>query len=159
MVAKRRHTQRRRSQRRRTGTRSIERARATPTRPKSSGDTIGAWLRFLGAELDDPDWFPVWPPDAFAFAAALLRRTGAYVGLVNGAYTKHLERSDADDHPVAVGERWRSRLEAVLREGKSDGGLRGSCPSQIKGWWSRLQQVRDFGLEICNRDPSVSPPP
>jgi len=28
--------------------------------------TLGEWLAYLGADPIDPDWIPVWPPDAFA---------------------------------------------------------------------------------------------
>jgi hypothetical protein len=98
----------------------------------------------------------VWPPDAFAFAGALLRRTGAYVGLVNGTYTKALECKRPADHPAEVGKAWRARLETALKEGKSGGGLRSSCPPQIKVWWNRLQAARASGLTACERDPALA---
>jgi hypothetical protein len=50
------------------------RRRRGPAAAADRATTIGEWLVFLGAKLDDPEWFPVWPPDAFAFAAALFAR-------------------------------------------------------------------------------------
>lgn len=119
--------------------------------------SIGDWLRFLGAELDDPDWIPVWPPDAFAFAAALLRRTGAYVGLVNGECTKAMRATLDTDAPTTVGRLWRKELEAALREGKSTTRLRESCPHQIKDWWNTMRLAAEQPLTSCVDEPALVP--
>lgn len=135
------------------------RARTTAGRRAGSGTapaaTIGQWLAFLGAELDDPDWIPVWPPDAFAFSAALLRRTGAYVGLVNGTFTEAMSVNRQEDAPTSVGRRWRTELESALSEGKSTGRLRESCPPQIKVWWHTLRRARAQPLTFCGDEPAL----
>ncbi len=128
------------------------RARHAPAVPDYGAEgSLGEWLRFLGAILTDGDWIPVWPPDAFAIAAALLRRTGAYVGLVNESLPRNT-RPSAERSPSDVGSEWRRALEAALEEGKSSRRLRDACPPEIKQWWAHMQRCRTRALADCSAD-------
>lgn len=134
---------------------SRSRATTQPTGRSAGAEVanIGQWLEFLGADVGDPDWIPVWPPDAFAFAAALLRRTGAYVGLVNGEFTQAMAVKRDEDQPTMVGRRWRAELELALRDGKSTRRLRESCPPQIKVWWQTLRGATGQPIDSCRKAP------
>src|SRR5689334_4228328 len=92
--------------------RSKTRGVAQPSATSERG-TLREWLDFLGAR-PEPTWVPFWPPDAFALGAALLRRTGAYVGMVNGAHSRRSGRTDGSREAVQAGQEWRKRLELAL---------------------------------------------
>lgn len=95
----------------------------------------------------------MWPPDAFAFAAALLRRTGAYTLLVNDS---RLATRVKQDRPEGVGRTWRAKLDAALGRGGSNGSLRHACPPEIKGWWDSLRAARQEPLEACTRQADLT---
>jgi hypothetical protein len=120
--------------------------------PPPSG-TLGSWLHHLGAELD-ATWLPVWPPDAFGIAAAFLRRTGAYAGMVNGL---HIEGSDlAKGRPFgAVGREWRETLTDVLTGG-GQARLRDACPSEVKRWWGVFHRHAHLPLIDAAAEPDVA---
>jgi len=120
-----------------------------------AGDTLGEWFRFLGA-MPEEGWIPVWPPDAFAFTAAFLRRTGAYVGFVNGVHPPGLTKAEPGRKPAAqVGREWRATLEKVLAEGKSDRRLSEACPDEITMWWRQLLDGCDKLLAECAKDDAI----
>ena len=54
------------------------------TTPLHAAGTLGEWLAYVVPDASDSDWVPMWPPDAFAIRAPLLRRTGGYLDLING---------------------------------------------------------------------------
>jgi hypothetical protein len=126
--------------------------RAVPEPGKTPG-SLGEWLRFIGADPDDPDWLPVWPPDAFAIGAALLKRTGAYVNLVNGTYSRAHGLADGASEASAAGGDWRKALETVL--GGSGTRLRDACPARIKEWWQLIARASACPLDLCAAKTSV----
>ena len=145
---------------RRAGGRN-DRIRRTPTRqtraaaiPAGGPGSLGEWLRFVGADPDDPDWVPVWPPDAFAIGAALLKRTGAYVNLVNGTHSRRHGFAAGSSEASDAGSEWRKTLETVLG-GTGHTRLRDACPAQIKQWWRQIAQESACSLERCATNPSV----
>ena len=128
------------------------RAQRSPSTSDNGADgSLGEWLHFLGAMPADADWIPVWPPDAFAIAAALLRRTGAYVRLVNGSPSRN-KKPARGRTACDVGAAWRQTLEATLQEGKSSGRLREACPPEIKQWWAHMLRCRTRALAECAAD-------
>jgi hypothetical protein len=123
---------------RRARRRKPARARApaeSPAAPPSG--SLGEWLGYLGANVSEEDWLPIWPPDAFAIGAGFLRRTGGYVGLVNGVDAE--ARSNQANRPEAIGAVWRESISAALREGVPAGRLRDQCPAQVRMWWRTLR--------------------
>src|SRR5207249_367412 len=54
-----------------------------------------------------------------------------------------------------VGQRWRAELESTLREGKSTGRLRESCPPQIKTWWNAVRGAAQRLLTSCGDEPAL----
>ncbi len=97
--------------------------------------SLAEWLQFLGGRIARPDWIPNWPPDAFAVTAGYLKRTGAYVGLVNGAAPK--SRRAAGSRPEAVGQKWRANFTRKRTQRAKSG--RELCPPQVVEWWETLR--------------------
>lgn len=130
------------------GSRSATRSRTPSLVAKHpSAGSVAEWLRFLGAD-SDPGWVPVWPPDAFAFTAALLRRTGAYVSLVNGFRSRAARRRQPEwREPGRVGEAWRSALEKILE--RPNQALKDACPQEIRQWWTELMSCGATPLSDC----------
>ena len=123
----------------------IEGSRA-PARTFRAG-TLGSWLDHLGESLTDPDWIPLWPPDAFAVTAAFLQRTGGYVELMNAARQPPRvarRRRKAEPTPTQVGDAWRDALTAALHSRTRP--LRETCPPQIAEWWNTFRSRLDEQL-------------
>jgi predicted amidohydrolase len=72
--------------------------------------TIEQWIGSLGRRYQDPFSCPLWPPDLFAIAAALLKLSGAYINVFKGLSRAHTTFSDAH----ASGKLWRSKIDAPL---------------------------------------------
>jgi hypothetical protein len=104
--------------------------------------------------LED-DSLPVWPPDAFAISAAFLRRTGAYVGLVNGKYSAGTGKIVAPERAEELGDAWRAALVEALGDGKSSRRLRDACPQDIKRWWGELRRCAAMDLFTAAEDPNL----
>jgi hypothetical protein len=123
-------------------------ARAAAQPAEHAVDTLGEWLSYIGVDLHDPDWTPFWPPDAFAVAAALLRRTGGYVELVNGLRSRSrlhvLSPPDLRD----LGRAWRDILEKRLHQDKSTD----ACPVEVKNWWGELRRCAGKSIAECAQD-------
>ncbi len=103
------------------------------SRPTSLGVSIGEIVRFCLPDIESYELEPPrWPPDVFAVVATILKRSGAYVEVVNKwlpeqerlkwpALTKKLGTewrasvNSGDDAPSKVGDAWRH----ILKAGKS----------------------------------------
>ena len=108
--------------------------------------SLGEWLEYIMPDATDKKWVPMWPPDAFAIGAALLRRTGAYLDLVNGDEL----RGEIPVLPAAAvsaaGITWRRELNEVFaaaRPGsktpKKRKRIREVCPAEIRAAWHDLR--------------------
>jgi hypothetical protein len=69
--------------------------------------TIETWLQGIG--LTEPiGECPAWPPDLFALAGTLIRRSGAYLRV--------FERRDPGNYPSEIetaANRWRQKLDGI----------------------------------------------
>ena len=89
---------------------------------------------------------PAWPPDVFAVAATVLKRTGSYLRLA-GPVAEEDKIENAKDLDIAkkVAKRWRAELD----RGES------KPPREISQWWQEL--ARHPGLDadtlLTDRDP------
>jgi hypothetical protein len=109
---------------------------ATPT-----AGSLGEWLDYLMPDASDSDWVPMWPPDAFAIGAALLRRTGGYLDLVNGDDLRRSIPLLSHETIRESGRRWRAELDAFFGEGASpQKSLRKVCPTEIRDAWNTLRR-------------------
>jgi hypothetical protein len=114
--------------------------------PNGGVGSLGEWVRYLWPSALADDAIPVWPPDAFAVSAAFLRRTGAYVGLVNGLYSEGDSRVVVPEEAERIGEAWRMALNVALADGESAGRLRDACPQEIQRWWNELRRCAILSL-------------
>jgi hypothetical protein len=80
---------------------------------------------------------PCWPPDAFALAASILKRSGDYTRVVSSwPPSKFGSRDSWRDLIVRVGDAWR---ETYMSTGK--------WPPEIDGWWKTIVQHRSTPIE------------
>jgi len=127
-------------------TRSANQIQTVATTPLYEAGTLGEWLDYVMPDASDGDWVPMWPPDAFAIGAALLRRTGGYLDLVNGDDLRSsIPVLDADTVSTA-GRTWRRDLNDVFATGHSGSKsakkrkrIREVCPQQIRDAWLLLR--------------------
>lgn len=130
--------------------RAKKRATKTAATLQFEAGTLGEWLNFLGADLSDADWAPVWPPDAFAIGAALLRRTGGYVELVNGEALSVAPK----DQVIEAGQKWRKDIDSLLVE-SSQGKrrrIRDVCPITVKNAWKLLKSRAHLPVSDVRED-------
>ena len=109
--------------------------------------TLGEWLVYLGAGIDNVAWLPVWPPDAFAIGAAILRRTGAYVDLVNSRDERQRLALPDREQIVHDGSQWRDELAAVFAGVSGGRTMRDACPSEVKRAWKTLRTLADLPID------------
>ncbi len=91
--------------------------------------TIRTWMNALGRKR--PRECPLWPPDLYAIAGALLRRSGAYLHIF-----KHSESRTRVDDVRKVANLWRSNIDELRRTDRR--ALRTARPSEITNAWSDL---------------------
>ena len=91
--------------------------------------TINSWLSGIG--YFSKRECPLWPPDLFAIAGALLRRSGAYLRIFDDERPK---KTFADISELA--ESWRSKIDALRHINRS--GLRKARPSAVVELWKAI---------------------
>lgn len=123
---------------------------AASARAMSMAGSLGEWLDFLMPDASDSDWVPMWPADAFAIGAALLRRTGGYLDLVNGDDLRNSVPVLAHSVVRDAGERWRRALDdkfgALTRATPKRKTLREICPDEIRTAWTTLRRTASIQL-------------
>lgn len=141
--------------RRRTTARTPRRAKRTlaprpaPVRLSSEPGSFGEWLHYLMPDAD-PAHAPMWPPDAFAVAAAFLRRTGGYVNLVNGCQAKSSVKLLSAENARTIGEAWRQSIERAVMD--KQGEIKWNCPPAVHDAWALLLQSGDMMLAKCREN-------
>ena len=130
-------------------------ARATTKESQSlKADSIGAWIRaFYSDGLSGR--CPFWPPDLFAIAGSLLRRTGAYrkafetpaTAVVGGKSS--YSRLSIWREARRIGGEWRGEISRQLSEG--DTFLPDCVPAKIQEWWQQLASRAQVSLgDFCD---------
>jgi hypothetical protein len=126
---------------------------ASHREPNAAPDTntggLREWLLFIWPRALAPDSIPVWPPDAFAIGAAYLRRTGAYIGLVNGKHSAGESKMIGPGAIEKIGVDWRNALKSALGSEASTHRLSEACPPQIREWWGELCRCAKAGLPLA----------
>ena len=89
-------------------------AAVSPAQPAHEPGTLGEWLDYIMPNASDGEWVPMWPPDAFAIGAALLRRTGGYLDLVNGDDLRDSIPVLGHETVRKSGQAWRRQLNEVF---------------------------------------------
>ena len=78
--------------------------------------TIKDFLQFVWPQSRGTDAVPWWPPDVYALTAALLRRTGGYVRVLQLPHQtrdKYLDKNWAE-HADELAGQWRESLNRFL---------------------------------------------
>jgi len=97
--------------------------------------TIRTWLDSIGRE-ESADECPFWPPDLFAVAGALLKRSGAYLRVFEDRGTStYLEGVES------AGASWRRRIDAQTDPTISS--LRRARPRDILQSWRLLMEAAE----------------
>ncbi len=113
------------------------------TSEPTTGVSIGAYLDFLAPRLRGPAP-PSWPPDVFAVAASLFKRTGAYtrVAELRWPQTSPLLEADWPASAERVGRSWRSAFDS--REP--------AAPAEVTTWWGVLHAAMDKRVADVEHD-------
>lgn len=90
---------------------------------------------------------PIWPPDAFAVAAYILKQSGAYTDIVN----------NWPPPPSKTTEHWHGRIRDIAGEWRRSHSRRAqSWPRQVDAWWKLVMRKRALNLdEIQDERPLV----
>jgi hypothetical protein len=111
-------------------------------------DSIGAWIRSF-YQPGHPPTCPYWPPDLFAIAGSLLRRTGAYRQVFEtpaSAVTKNgHSQLTIWREARGIGAKWRTGINKELQ--KADALLTRCIPDAVREWWDVLMDDMDVQLE------------
>jgi len=98
--------------------------------------TVGEYVRQLAPEQSRLRQVPFWPPDAFAIAAALLYRSGAYTAVVEKWPPEKKERKEWCDDIGHIGSKW--RLRAPFGD---------AAPREVRRWWRTVTSAWTQPLE------------
>jgi hypothetical protein len=112
--------------------RSKKTARPIEAQCPESG-SFGEWLSYFTPPSHG--WIPYWPADAFAIAAAFMRRTGMYAQ--HDAHLSLERRYQINGQqvrqPVDVGDSWRRLHNEDLKKGTFN-----SAPTEVLEWWQEF---------------------
>lgn len=108
--------------------------------------TLETWLNSIGLKRPIEEC-PAWPPDLFALAGTLLRRSGAYLKVFE-------QRSPAAylNGIVPAAEQWRQQIEAITAEPVTVAVLRSVRISEVIAGWTSLIQAKGTPLSEIRRN-------
>jgi hypothetical protein len=88
---------------------------------------------------------PMWPPDAFALAATILKRSGAYREVANDwPPATYSTTKDWHDKIFSVAEEWRDACKADK-----------DWPTQVDAWWEEIIRQRGLPLDAISPDKDI----
>lgn len=102
---------------------------ATPSPAGPEPLTVGQLINFLAPSTRKRNSSPRWPPDAFAVAAAVLQRSGAYTHVVSEWPPPEFRTDPA---------KWISYIQKISQRWRASWTKRERPPKQVRGWWSTL---------------------
>jgi hypothetical protein len=104
--------------------------------------TVGDVLTHLSPKVHAGISLPTWPPDAFAFAAALLK--------VSGAYTEIVNRWPPSGHDTI--DRWFDRMRHIAKHWRESYIRSDPWPEEVGKWWGTVQSFRETPVEAIRDD-------
>lgn len=113
--------------------------------------TIKVWLEGIGLKKAPIDECPAWPPDLFALAGTLIRRSGAYLRV----FEHRDEAGYAKDIETAA-QQWRGRLDEITEDLVSTADLRDAPTADIRAGWERLIQAQELAISDINKDDALA---
>jgi hypothetical protein len=116
-------------------------------RVQTIADTV-SYLLLGTAAVTEPDQLPkpIWPPDAFAVAAALLKQSGAYTELLNRWPPRTYASLEKWQQAVtAIRAQWRRRFNA----------RRSVLPGRVSAWWQIILNAWSLPISDIARHPDL----
>lgn len=96
---------------------------------------------------------PAWPPDLFALAGTLIRRSGAYLRVF-----QRRARTDYAAQIAAAALDWRRNLDAISADAKvvTPADLKSELTPEIEAGWARLIQAKADPLSSITKTPALA---
>jgi hypothetical protein len=112
--------------------------------------TIETWLR--GIDLQGPiHECPAWPPDLFALAGTLIRRSGAYLRVFKRrdpvVYAKRIEEA---------ARQWRNRLDAIAAVDVTPAELQSARPPELLVLWESVMREKATPISAIDENPLLA---
>ncbi len=109
--------------------------------------TVGDYVAFLAPGLLGSA-MPAWPPDVFAVAASLLKRTGAY--------TRAAELLPRDGSQPLLASSWPGSAARLASEWRrAFDGRDAAPPAEVATWWAEVQAAATQTLADVTRDDAL----
>ena len=110
---------------------------------------IGELIDYLAPKFKNSRVAPSWPPDAFAIAAYLLQRSGAYICVVE-EWPRVSGRSEPARQSKA--DRWCDEIKKIGDSWRLSSNLGQKAPPEVQNWWQTVQRSKNLRLDqICKR--------
>ena len=112
--------------------------------------TIDKWIGGIGRQRQSKLACPIWPPDLFAIAGALLKLSGAYIEIFaqeSGTRSRFREAHD-------VGLKWREKIDGMRKPSPSL--LTNALPLEVREAWKRIVARRDISIRRIHDDKAVA---
>ena len=104
--------------------------------------TIETWLGSVGRK--DPRQCPIWPPDVYGIAGALLKRSGAYLRIF-----EHRSSTSYLTGIETIGAAWRRKIDA--QKYPTADSLARARPNELKASWTELLRARSLPINEIQR--------
>lgn len=112
--------------------------------------TIDTYLEYVAPAISKRKQMPVWPPDVFAIAAALLSESGAYTCVTSDWPPRrvgHIQTKTLSDWIIAIqaiAKQWRNAATRV------------AIPPEVQHWWHVVQNARQTELRLVKENRELS---
>jgi hypothetical protein len=112
--------------------------------------TIATWLRGIGLKRPLTEC-PVWPPDLFALAGALLMRSGAYLHVFqNRSATGYL----ADIEAQAA--QWRDQIDSITSTTIDIPDVHTATVESVRNGWAHVVAAKETPISHIDRTPDLA---
>jgi len=106
--------------------------------------TIGEFIQWLSPDIFNSAYPLLWPPDAFAIAASILQKSGAYTFVVGPVKywppgKNKGERDNWANNMRRIGNLWRRNFKHQEK-----------LPFEVKKWWSIIKSKKNVNVELIN---------
>jgi len=108
---------------------------------------VGDYVKQIAPEIWESYRMPAWPPDAFAIAASLLQKSGAYTYAISSWPPKEYARSP---------NRWVSDIRQLGKQWREAASSNQDLPSALARWWKIIRDRDGLPVYLLRDDPDLS---